>query len=215
MKKKWIVILASCLLLLSACGGHADSDETAAPAQPKTVAPLPADVSVDALDNCTFAAAFEASDVYVREGDLVISLAPYYTPKYDGTDIASLAVGDTLVVGGENVAVQSIQQSENCISINGGYENDGYDLYPQEDGTYCWAVIDVGSEYVPLGEVTLSVDPDFVFVDNSDPQSPGLQITAGDFLMAMQNRTDSFSPNATRVRTANGKIVELTKNYMP
>lgn len=214
MKKKWIVFLAACLLVFSGCSGS-DPAETTASAQPKTVAPLPADISVDALDNCTFAAAFEASDVYVREGDLVISLAPYYTPKYNGADIASLAVGDTLVVGGENVAVQSIQQSDNCISINGGYENDGYDLYPQEDGTYCWTIMDVGSEYVPLEEVTLSVDPDFVFIDNSDPQSPGLQITAGDFLMAMQNRTDSFTPNATRVRTANGKIVELTKNYMP
>lgn len=31
----------------------------------------------------------------------------------------------------------------------------------------------------------------------------------------MENRADSFLPAATVVRTAGGKIVELTKNYMP
>ena len=214
MKKKWIVFLAVCLLVFSACGSK-EPAETTAPAQPKTVAPLPADVSMDVLDDCTFAAAFEASDVYVREGELVITLVPYYTPKYDAADVANLAVGDTLVVGGENVAVESIQRSDNFVSVNGGYEAEGYDLYAQEDGTYCWTVMDVGSEYVPLEEVTLSVDREFVFTDNSDPQSPGLQIAAADFLMAMQNRTDSFGPSATRVRTAGGKVVELTKNYIP
>ena len=68
---------------------------------------------------------------------------------------------------------------------------------------------------LPLGEVTISVDPDFVFTDNSDPENPGWQISAGDFLMSMENRTDSFLPAATVVRTAGGKIVELTRNYMP
>ena len=53
------------------------------------------------------------------------------------------------------------------------------------------------------------------FTDNSDPENPGWQISAGDFLMSMENRTDSFLPAATVVRTAGGKIVELTRNYMP
>ena len=58
-----------------------------------------------------------------------------------------------------------------------------------------------GSVLLPLGEVTLSVDPGFVFTDNSDPENPGWQISAGDFLMSMENRTDSFRPEATVVPT--------------
>lgn len=84
MKKRWIIMLALALLLLAACGGKQEPAQTESPAKPKTVAPLAPDLSLEDLEDCTFAAAFEPSDVHVTDGDLVITLAPYYTPKYDG-----------------------------------------------------------------------------------------------------------------------------------
>lgn len=215
MKKRWIVMLALSLLLLAACGGKQEPAQTESPAKPKTVAPLAPDLSLENLEDCTFAAAFEPSDVHVTDGDLVITLAPYYTPKYDGADIGGLAVGDTLVLTDRQLKVEALERTGDHVAVNGGTEKDGCDLYTQEDGVFVQAVPDRGPVQLPLGEATISVDPDFVFTDNSDPENPGWQISAGDFLMSMENRTDSFLPAATVVRTAGGKIVELTKNYMP
>ena len=215
MKKRWIIMLALALLLLAACGGKQEPAQTESPAKPKTVAPLAPDLSLEDLEDCTFAAAFEPSDVHVTEGDLVITLAPYYTPKYDGADIGSLAPGDTLVLTDRQLKVEALERNGNHVAVNGGTEKDGCDLYTQEEGLFFQAIPDWGSVLVPLGEVTLSVDPGFVFTDNSDPENPGWQISAGDFLMSMENRTDSFRPEATVVRTAGGRIVELTKNYLP
>lgn len=213
MKKRWIVMVALALLVLSACG--AKQEQAVEPAKPKTVSALAPDLSLENLEDCTFAAAFEPSDVHVTEGDLVITLAPYYTPKYDGADIGGLAVGDTLVLTDRQLKVEALERTGDHVAVNGGTEKDGCDLYTQEDGVFVQAVPDRGPVQLPLGEVTISVDPDFVFTDNSDPENPGWQISAGDFLMAMENRTDSFLPAETVVRTAAGKIVELTRNYMP
>lgn len=214
MKKRWIVMVALALLL-AACGGKQQPAQTESPAKPKTVAPLAPDLSLEDLEDCTFAAAFEPSDVHVTDGDLVITLAPYYTPKYDGADIGGLAVGDTLVLTDRQLKVEALERTGDHVAVNGGTEKDGCDLYTQEDGVFVQAVPDRGPVQLPLGEATISVDPDFVFTDNSDPENPGWQISAGDFLMSMENRTDSFLPAATVVRTAGGKIVELTRNYMP
>ena len=213
MKKRWIVMVALALLVLSACG--AKQEQAVEPAKPKTVSALAPDLSLENLEDCTFAAAFEPSDVHVTDGDLVITLAPYYTPKYDGADIGGLAVGDTLVLTDRQLKVEALERTGDHVDVIGGTEKDGCDLYTQEDGVFVQAVPDRGPVQLPLGEVTLSVDPDFVFTDNSDSENPGWQISAGDFLMSMENRTDSFLPAATVVRTAGGKIVELTKNYMP
>ena len=134
---------------------------------------------------------------------------------YDGADIGSLAPGDTLVLTDRQLKVEALERNGNHVAVNGGTEKDGCDLYTQEEGLFFQAIPDWGSVLLPLGEVTLSVDPGFVFTDNSDPENPGWQISAGDFLMSMENRTDSFRPEATVVRTAGGRIVELTKNYLP
>ena len=212
MKRRWMFALALLALLLSACGGG-DTQETTAP--PKTVAPLPVTLKLDELEDCTFAAAFEPSDVHISDGNLVITLAPHYAPQYDLVDISHLAVGDTLLVRGNPVKVETLKREKNHVAINGGYEAEGLDLYTQEDGVFVESIPDVGPVYVPLGDVTLVVAQDFVFTDNSDPANPGWQISAGDFLMAMQSRADSFTPASTTVRVEKGQIVELVKNYMP
>lgn len=212
MKKRCLLLLLA-LLLLSACG-KTEKTETV-PASPKTVVPLGADLSLDMLDSCTFAAAFDPSDVYVSEGNLVISLVPYYAPKYDREQVEKLTAGDTLVLSGEAVRVESFRKKDNQVFINGGTEAGGFDLYLLDMGLYIQVIPDQGTVYAPLEVVTLCVDPGFVFTDNSDPQNQGWQISAGDFLLAMENRSDSFTPNGTLVRTENGCIVELTKEYLP
>ena len=125
MKKRWIIMLALALLLLAACGGKQEPAQTESPAKPKTVAPLAPDLSLEDLEDCTFAAAFEPSDVHVTEGDLVITLAPYYTPKYDGADIGSLAPGDTLVLTDRQLKVEALERNGNHVAVNGGTEKDG------------------------------------------------------------------------------------------
>lgn len=230
MKKKasglFLAVCAGSLLLLSACGGKtaASPSASAAPSAgtsaeasgaAQTVKPLDETLSVDALDDCTFAASFQASDVTQTNGQLQIRLAVCDHESYDLVDISKLAAGDTLVVEGKNVAVTSVDRSGSDVLVNGGTEAGGYDLHTDDEGVYYVITMDAGPTYHTVGETTLTVGQDFVYTDNSDPQNSGKKSNASDFLTAMQGSSESFSANATTVRVAGGKIVELTRNYMP
>lgn len=215
-------------LLLAGCGasgtqassaagsGSAAQSDAGTPEAGETVRPLPTTLSVDSLEDCTFAASFAASDVALDgDGMLCVTMTVYDYERFDLVDISELAEGDTLVIDGKDVPVESVERSGSYVTVNGGLEEGGYDLYTEEDGVYYEVIMDAGANYYAIGEVTLPVDQEFVFTDNADLEKPGQISYAGDFLMAMEDSDDVFQANATTVRTADGKIVELTRNYMP
>ncbi len=215
-------VLASALLLLTACGSKTSESPAAASASaetsgaPQTVEAMPETLKIDALDDCTFAASFKASDVATdKDGTLTIRLSVDTYECYDMVDISRLAAGDTLVVEGKKFAVKTVDRSGADVRVNGGTEAGGYDLHTDEDGVYYIINMDAGPTYHTIGETTLPVGKDFVYTDNSDPEKPGQKLSADDFQKAMKGSDASFVPAATTVRVAGGKIVELTKNYMP
>lgn len=224
----FLALCMACLLLLPACGnGTAASSPAAVSASPaataaesapaqKTIKPMPAELDLNALEDCTFAASFRSSDVSLNsDGALVIHMTVCDYERFDMVDISQLAVGDTLVLGGKDIVVKTIDNSSGDIAINGGADAGGCVLHTDEDGVYYAVTPDAGYTYYELGEVTLPVGQDFVYTDNSDPAKPGQTSYAGDFLTAMKDSSAEFPANATTVRVAGGKIVELTKNYMP
>jgi len=100
------LLLLTGVLLLAACGAGAgtaagSASESAAGSAPaphsaKTVEPLPAALHADALDDCTFAAGFQASDVALNDdGMMVVHLTVYDYELFDLVDISQLAAGDS------------------------------------------------------------------------------------------------------------------------
>ena len=179
--------------------------------------PLPGYLDVNALQDCTFSAGFEAKDVYLNDdGALVVHMTVYDHELFDLVDISELAVGDTLVIDGNELMVETLERDNaGGIIINGGLDKDGYYLATDDDGVYYERGMDDAYSYYAVGEATIPVDQDFLLTDSSDLDKPERTLYAGDFLMEMENSTEIFSPNNTTVTVANGKILGMVRVYTP
>lgn len=213
MKKKVFALCLICLLLVTACG-KADSD--AKTEDTGRVEPLPATLSVDTIESndCTFAASFAAADINTDGEQPTIHMSVYDCELFDMVDVSQLDKGSTLVIDGNEVAVESVETNDQgLVSINGGQENDGYDLYTEEDGVYYECSMDGAKNYHSIGEITLPLSPEFVFYDRSDLENPEAAYTAEEFLA--QADAGVFTEFNTTVTVTGGVIENITRNYLP
>ncbi|NLC74271.1 MAG: hypothetical protein GX685_03385 [Clostridiales bacterium] len=183
------------------------------------VRPLPETLDIDNLTDCTFAASFSPQDVYLDDdGALVVDLEVYDNELFDMVDISQLATGDTIVIDGDSVTVDTVERSDNgYVQINGGLDGNGYDLMTDDSGVYREKTWDDEDVFQLIGKTVLPVDQDFTFDDSSDLDNPARELYAGDFLEEMQNSEKDYacSPQACTVRVAGGKIVNITLVYVP
>ena len=125
---------------------------------------------MSALDNCTLAVSFEKGDAYVDDtGAMQLNVIVYTYDLYDMVDIANLKEGDTIVIQGNDVVVESLETLETgLLFINGGLDQGGYDLWHDDSGVYFEHGYSDVKSYYPIGETTIRVSADFEFVDSSD-----------------------------------------------
>lgn len=214
MKQKIIgLLMLAGMIALAGCAGKNTPVQTSG----KTVEPLPGTLDVETLDNCTFAAGFEASDVYLSDdGMLGVHMTVYDYERFDLVDISELTAGDTLVIDGNRMPVESIERDENgFVTINGGLEEGGCYLATDDSGVFYEILTDDAKSYYAIGETTLPIGQEFIFLDDSDLENPGQISYAGDFLMAMEKSDRSFSPYATTVTVQDEFITNLTQIYVP
>lgn len=195
----------------------AQASEAPAAASGKIIKPLPSYLDMNNMKDCSFSAGFEAKDVYLNDdGALVVHMTVYDYELFDLVEMSELAVGDTLVINGAEVIVDTLERdSAGGITINGGLDKGGHYIATDENGVYYELGMDDAYSYYALGEVTLPVDQDFVLTDGSDLEKPERTLYAGDFLMEMENSSESFSPINTTVTVVGGKIVDMVRVYAP
>ena len=209
--------LALGVLGLSGCGTPAaDSGSASAggsQGEARRVEPLADTLDVSALaeGDQQFTAGFRGSDIREDGGQLVIDLTVYTYDLYDAVDISMLAAGDTLVVKGTEIPVKTVEQGDG-IAVNGGLVNGGIDLTSAGGGTFRVLLENDAPDLYEAGTITLPVAQDFVLTDDSDPESPGQTLYAGD-LLALGDEV--FSPQATTVETAGGMVTAIHLDYMP
>lgn len=180
------------------------------------IKPMTTSLDINSLKDCTFAATFKASDVYLNnDGALVTHMQVMVFETFDAVDIAKMVVGDTLKINGNDMLVKSIEREGKVVTINGGLEKGGCYLKTEENGQYYETIFNDLHRYYSIGETTLPVDQEFILVDNSDLYNKGKTLYAGDFLQEMKNSKKEFSENATIVRVENGYIKNITLNYVP
>ena len=235
MKKVLAILLALSVLALSACAAkQANSDtqkengtETAAPStapeqtedvqQPaqeaKRIEPLPEGLDLNALTDATVAVSFGAEDISEKDGKMEITLTVYDYDVYDMVDIAQLAVGDTIVVDGKDMAVTSREDRDGFVSINGGTEQGGVDL-TSDDGVYYVAGLDDAKSYHELGKITVPVAEGFVLTDNADPAHPD-ETYAEEDLSNLAEDAPSFTANNTLATIEHGELTVLARSYTP
>ena len=207
--------LALGVLGLSGCGTPAGSGSASADSpEPRRVEPLASTLDVSALtegDN-QFMAGFRGSDIREDGGQLVIDLTVCTYDLYDAVDISMLAAGDTLVVKGEDIPVTAVAEENGGVTVNGGLENGGVDLISAGGGTFRVLLENDAPDLYEAGTITLPVAQDFVLTDDSDPESPGQTLYAGDLLGLGD---EVFSPQATTVETAGGMVTAIHRDYIP
>ena len=192
--------------------------ENAAEPAAKTVAPMAADIDVNNLPDGIYPVSFDRGDVLSGASGIYMNAVHIYNQDwYDIVDISRLAVGDTIVVEGREVPVQSVGQGEYGIVINGDQEENSL-LLVNEEGSNGWTVrgLDDMATYTELGVTTLVVDPAATFTDGWDIEKEPATVAYDGIVAAMQaSESDAFIPYNTTVRIEGGKVVEIIREYMP
>lgn len=187
-------------------------EENLSPAEGKRVEPLKSTLSTDALHDCLFAASFSNSDIVLdNDGILNISMAVYDYELFDMVDVYLLEEGDTLVINGEDLLVQSIERNQDVI-INGGAKEGGVTLMSDNDGVYYEVTADMEKNYYFDGYTMLQAAEEFVFYDYSDPEDTELVYDADELYSAKDTIDFSGSNTNTSVVVESGKILCIIRN---
>ena len=207
MKRITVVWIVLCLLLAGCVGSQAE--------EARTIMPLP-DTTMDNLTDAILSVSLEEGNAYVDDtGKMQMDLKIFSYDRYDMVDIAELKVGDTLVRHSGEVKVISKELGENGrIYINGGLENEGFDLVTDDSGTFFEMGFNDAKNWYQIGEATIRVSADFQGADRADLELGEVTIYPGDFLIGAVTNYD-FTPYNTTIRVEAGQIVELTRRYVP
>lgn len=182
----------------------------------KMIAPLPAAITVDNLQDCTVPVAFKADDFHWEEGRLTMTV--YNMDLYDAVEISQMQAGDTIFYAGESMVINTIVEDHGGIDINGGIEEGGCCLAGHEGGTYVARNCDDHATYTKLGQVELPLAEDFLIIDcGMFPEDPSDTIrTNHDQYIANldEGKLDFFQLN-TRVTIEHGVITQINRHWIP
>ncbi len=183
----------------------------------KTVEPMADEIDVDRLPDGVYPVSFDRGDVFSGASGIYMNAVHVYTEDvYDILDVSTLKEGDTIVVEGEPVLVESVEHGDTVL-INGGLDKGGVELVGREDtnGFFFRGYDDI-SAYTERGVTTLVVDPVATYTDSSVVEAVPVIESGSGIVEAMQaSENDYFGPYNTTVRIENGKVVEIVRAYMP
>lgn len=207
----------------SITGETVSTEETGSSTETESAAdkimPLPETIDIDNLTDCQVAASFKPGDITKNDdGSLSVRFEVYDYELFDAVDISKMKVGDTIEILKKDIEIKSKEENDyGLIAINGGFEEGGYDLYPEGGGTYCTTTVDDSRDYYSLGTATMKTTKDFRFVDQSeDPQAAGKEYDADDFLNKFTSDNTEYDPYYTRVLiSTDGEIKEINRIFVP
>lgn len=238
MKKKIVGMILCTAMLLTACGSdnsttpavstvegtpittEAASSEAAeastVSADGTEVTPLATTIDTSALADGTYAVSFVATDATSENGAVQLNVTIYDYEHFSADAIENLKAGDTLVIDGNSVVVDTVEPNGDIIiCVNGGLEQGGYDLSKDEDGNYFESLMDIGRNYIALGQVRLPLSKDFVFTDNSDLEKQNVQYSAEELITLLGDDNQFFNALNTSATVKNGEITAIERIYMP
>lgn len=237
MKKIAALMMMLCILMTACASEETTEATTAAPttaapttaapttaateapateAEGKTVSPMPETLDLETLDNCTVNVSFEEGDVYVDDSGIMQMDAQIYTYEFfDMVDIASLEAGDIIVINGEEVKVETVEQRDNgSYVINGGIEEGGVELATDDSGMFFEIGMNDVKSWKAIGEKTIRVHTDMLFNDAADPENEKT-FYPGDFVTDEAGIEYDFRPENTQIVIEDGQIIAVNRIYNP
>lgn len=229
MMKKQVLFLGTAIMscvLLAGCSIPEEKPDSGAESTVETmedsgetnnvVVPLPNTVNMDELDNCTVAVSLEKGDAYVDDtGAMQMDVTVYTYDLYDMVDIDSLKEGDTIVIRGNKVTVESLEKNDRGLLINGGLDNNGYEFKTDDTTVWYECGYNDAKSYYELGKTTIRVSTDMNFYDSSDLDKGEVIYYPGDFLTDNAGIQYHFVPNNTSIVIEDGMIIEMYRSYIP
>ena len=221
MRTFGIVIL--CILLMGCAKVKNQQEQPAETAPAQTVAAeqmnieaLP-DTTMESLDDGIVNVSVEQNGFYRdAAGNFVLRMQVYSYDKFDMVDIAALKAGDTIMISGEKIAVNSVERKDNgSVLINGGLEEGGFDLATDDSGIYFVQGYSDMKSWNLLGEVEYPVSDAFVFTDSADLDRGEITYAAADLAENIPAYEYGYQPQNTTVRMENGQIVAMNRIYTP
>ena len=195
------------------------SFDSASADAPKTVEPRACEMDVNQLEDGIYPVAFNRGDVMKGASGIYMNAVHVFSEDmYNYTDLEALKAGDSIVVNGEAVLVNTVEiELGDVAKINGGALEGGIDLVPVEEGDI-WRFCgdDDISAYTDQGVTTLVVGPSATYTDNSDIEAGPVNADYEglvDAMMAAQD--DVFSQYNTTVRIEAGKVVAINRVFRP
>ena len=192
--------------------------ENASTAGAKTIAPMVSDVDVNNLADGIYPVSFDCGDVFSGASGIYMTAVHIYTQDwYDIVDVNTLAVGDTIVVEGEEVPVLSLDNTEYGIEVNADQDARAFVLASQEDSNgFFIRGLDDMTTYTDHGETALMIAPEATFTDAWDIEKEPVTVNADGIVEAMQtSENDAFTQFNTTVRVEGGKVVEINRVFVP
>lgn len=168
------------------------------------------------IESGKFAVGFTAKD-FSEDNCLYVKI--YDTQVYSKDDIDALAVGDTIYYNEKNVTVESIN-TEDGVEINGGFEHGGITLRT-EDGNYIAINYEMPA-YVQAGALEMAFADEVTFSTWKENENGSVSdeknvvvVPAAEIKDKLCAYADEYTPDATVMEVADGKIAAITVNYTP
>ena len=161
-------------------------------------------------------AAFNISDFNIETGELTFKA--YSLDLYDAQQISMMQQGDILIYENREIVVDNIEVRDGDLYVNGGIEDGGCVLTGYEGGTYISRGVDDIATYSEIGTLTLIVSESTHISDSyRNPNAPvevaydGIQ----DYINSLDGNEAAFVFSSTTVQVSGGKIVNITRHWVP
>lgn len=178
------------------------------------VYPLPSTIDLNNIKDCTLAVSLENGDIVKGDnGTYTMKVKIYEYELFDLVDVSLLQNGTEIVINKKAVEISSIERNEmGTVIINGGLDVGGYELETDGNGVYYSSGYSDTKTYHELGEITLEVSSDFVYVDASD-------LDAGEKKYTLEETAASLNykgmPRYMSILVENGVVTSMKKIYVP
>lgn len=184
----------------------------------KFIKPNPYKVDLNNVEDGIYSVAFKAANLKESNDKYTLPVTLYTEDTYDIVDIGQLAAGDTILVDGFLYVVDTVNTLDSGLKdINGGIEEGGTSLRPvDESNCYVFAGYNDIVSYTNQGDAELTLSPDVVLNDSTDP-SNSKKCTGADAINTLKKmpEDDYVSYYNTKICVENGVVVEINRTYMP
>ena len=200
------------MVIAALCVGGAVLAEEEPPA--KIITPNNPGLDIEALADGEYPAAFEPAAL----ADGALTFTVYWEDTFDIVEISQLAPGDTLYVGDAVVNVESVEEDDGDLLVNGGLDNGGVTLRAYDEDNV-WRAVEYDDQhtYFNWGEATLPLAGDVTFTDGWEIGKDPVTVAGAEAVTEAITGADmdAFIPENTTVRVADGQIVEIVRVYIP